>query len=192
MPFVQAQGTVEFNTNYSGWTETYWPVGTDYTTSLAALNVIVNARVSILPDTCTMIAFKVSDVAVRGDVNYATTANVAGTWSAVGLHPALALLATWGSDFVHRRFTKYLHGVPSDQVTGLFYTPTAPYAALVSSFLSAVRLNSLARFRTVPPPPVGVYPYTFIPINGTGGIERLVSHRVGRPFGAFRGRRPIR
>jgi len=169
-----------------GWSEVYWMQGTDYNTCMTQLVAILAAERPIRPAQVTAVYLRVSDITLRGDA-YSQVISEAGTWAntAHAAQPTIALLIQMTSATFFSRY-RYWHGIPDDQFNLGLWEPTGPWSTAFAAYRTALMNNTFMKLRN--PPITG--PETYIPIANLIP-QKAVSHRVGRPFGAPRGRRLI-
>jgi hypothetical protein len=194
---MQFRGTMNFvDRDGQGWSESYWLSQGDHTQAATALLVIIPLRLAMLTSDIHMVHAEVSvtdhqrDSRVVGltgpTENPGTYTPAAGT---VPLATQVAVLWEFEGDPAHKN-RKFLHGWTSADVDGNRFVPSAAmqtiYAAFNAALLSQafqVRVNRHAN--PVPPPN---FTYDYIPITVIRQI-RVVTRRIGRPFGLPVGRR---
>jgi hypothetical protein len=187
-PF-QLRGTLWFTAGNSGWTESYYLNGPDYSTGLTQLSAIASARLALLQLSCSIVHAIVSNIYVRGDAFFVGSAVGPGTFPTETeyMPPDYALQVTWQGGAYARNRT-FLRGFPLNQQTDGAYTPTSGFTTAFGTYENAVISNCYLR-QYVPnptPPPAMVYQFNAVLV---GTIKVLLARRkTGRPFGLPRGR----
>lgn len=187
------RGTLFFTVFNWGWSENYNLLIDTVVDAEAQLASILTSRLSMMLPECTYIGGRVHNTDVKNDYNPLTGTLAppkAGTYTGTGTPHTmeewtfrLAFKAVAGSI----RATRFLGGIPGDQVVNGVYTPTTAFATEVTAFSSLMDAGvaCLATKNKTPPPN-----FTFTPI-ASFTLVGLRSRKAGRPFVPFRGRRAI-
>ncbi len=187
-PF-QGRGTLFFSGGSSGWTESYYLIGPDYSTCLTQLAAIAAARKAILQLDCSIVHAFVSNIYVRGDSFPTNSANGVGTWPTSPAFMPLdyAIQMTWTGG-VYSRNKTFLRGFPIEMQTDGAYLPTSPYATAVSNYELEIVTNCYIRQLVPNPTPPPAMIYQFVAVLGGSPRFGLARRKTGRPFGLPRGR----
>jgi len=183
-------GTLFYQLDGSGWSETWALVGIDYAAAAANLDMINTARLSFAPTKVQVIEGRISDSSVRGDSKLVNLTTAEGQWGTPltdgPLPPDNTILFRFEAGALKRAMRQF-HGVPTSQFSLGVYVPSGPYLTTLASFASTV--VPLANIATkIKPTPLAPPFYTFSPY--TVGFQRgIANKRVGRPFDLPRGRR---
>lgn len=185
-------GSVFMERDPAGWTENYFLQVADYTTCIGLVQQMNTLRMALaLPDVLAR-ALRVSNVEIFRDSQLATLTTPAGTYVGTGTphtsFPELCLRLRCEAS-PGKRSSRFLHCIPSDNIVGDAYTPTAGFTtalnAFKNNFIPGFYMASRTGSRAVPP----IYTFTAL----TAVIPTfLTTRRVGRPINLYRGRRRIR
>jgi hypothetical protein len=172
-----------------GWSEVYNLVTTTYPQSLLDMQIIVTARLSMVPNNVHCSYIRVSDLLIRGDSTIKFPSPAIGSYILTGtnvmLPPDSALVVRMEASPLNRSF-RYLHGLSSQDVNDTLWTPSAAMITAYGNWVGAASVLSLHRHKNVGPP------ISYADTPWTTFIALTVnSRKVGRPFGVPRGRRLI-
>jgi hypothetical protein len=178
------KGTVFFACRNYGWTENWWIEATTYATALGSLTNIAQARLPMMTPDCSIPAMRVSLPGTKGASFNNIAPNVGTFTSPNGTTTAFTalLISLRGGDIYKAQH--YLHGIPDQEEVSGQYAPDATFLSAYNTFASVVRANAVMYGKNRNPPPAAkvVIPITLVV------AERLVEHKVGRPFGSPHGR----
>lgn len=186
------QLTFFFQVGNYGWSENYPTNVATPTDAETNFGSFLTLRLATMFSDCKCVGGRISDVNVKGDsypliVSFPEPGTYAGTGATKTSAGQNCLRVLLNSSPVIRA-NRYLHGIPNNQYTTTFYTPTSDWLTLIADFMNAIVSNSgtLTKIKGAIVPPF----YTYTPYTGyteEGGDFR----KVGRPFGQPRGRRQI-
>jgi len=175
-----------------GWSEVYPLKAATYSDGAAALTALATDRNNMTPTSVTHLGGRVSDVTIQGDALLIPPIGFGGytpggTGNILPINAALQLRLTGGTLTTHS--TRFLHGWWTQDIQNGFWNPTVGMTALINAYRTdlvtytgiLVRSARLAMGTPVPfVSPLGTEPV----IN-----DNIWTRKIGRPFGAHRGRR---
>lgn len=173
----------------SGWSEVYYHTGNDITTVRTDTTALVTARLAILAGDCQCSGYRAYRIGQkRYGVTVANTPPTPGTWTAGerSTEPWTALLLDINSSF-SVQVLKYLHGIPQSQISEGIFDPTGPFTTALNAFFAVL----VAKWKIWAKDPASPSEKSEWPITDVEE-NRIVSHRIGRPFGLPVGRRVAR
>ena len=178
------------NTEGEGFSEGYYGVFTDGPTAVTALETLADARLNMLDPAYFLVYAKVHNLATpRAVLLTSLLLPAAGTYAITSggfnhsIFEAVLLRLMDVTGFQNRKF---IHGTNTDTSHGDIYLPGGSWATALAPFIADLVASwSVARGFSH-----GV-PSTLTAIT-SAVPERVTEHRIGRPFGAPRGRRLIR
>lgn len=167
----------------SGSSETYYFDAADHAAALVEAAALANLRAVILRDDWLVTHIRVSKTDISGYSLVSETNYVGQLASDALMEPTAALMLRIEAGPTHRG-RKFLHGVVSD-----LFLPNGDYDGAnaaqpdVTIFCNRIKGSGYALATGVDPGPPDYIQVT------SAEPQRLVSHRLGRPFGLRRGRR---
>lgn len=173
----------------NGWSENYHWNATSYDTVKAGLATFVPDRLKLCVDN---VVFDAARVSYPGQKHQDLVLNASGLAMTSSLGTYVAAAGTAGDtcqsdvalllrvrDVANFHTSVWLHGVPEDVPTGNEYNPTTAFVTAMTAFQS-----DLFTYCMVKQPGANLYS----PMTTVDSI-RVANRKVGRPFGAVRGRR---
>lgn len=182
-----SQLTLFYGYTDQGFTFNFYALGQDYAAGLTLLNDVNSKLMLGMVTACKVKWGRISFTDVRGDaaiVSPASFEDPAGLLGGtVGMEAAAAVMTRW-SDAGGRWWNHYHHAIPSDWMTadGSIDTSATGYAAWLAGLADLIgRIAFPTKKGASPGERNLVLPETVEPI-------RILSHKVGRPFGVSAGR----
>jgi hypothetical protein len=175
----------------NGWSETYWQTATDLATALTQLDTLAIDRLKLLRSEIDLIFAKSHQTtgASRqvGALDLSTA--LVGTYTPVIAapvdHDSQEAILYRITDVAGHYNMRFLHGIGSWVSNGGTYTPEGAFVTALLAWFTFLKANCLVAKNFVHGVPTNTFAIT------TCAVERLTTHKVGRPFGAARGRRSI-
>lgn len=187
------QGTFFFrDTGRSfGWTESYYLTSTNHNTAATTLGLLATDRLAFMDPGNYLDQIRVSDINIERDSVLVLSSPRPGTATIAagvkGTDPWTALMFRVESGFAYRG-RKYCHGCLNDiALSSRAYDGTNPNDAAVQSYIANLVGNFKLKTKDTVGPPV----VHNLQVISQVLPQRLVEHRVGRPFGLLVGRRAI-
>jgi hypothetical protein len=188
VPFFKLSFEFVAGSGLYGWSEIYYVSAADDSAARAAANILVPLRVAILGDNYFLDDLRISQEGVRGDATATTGLPTPGLLDATmfaTVDPASCLLIRTGVADHKSRGHKFLHGVLERMFrANQRYDPANADDMAVQAYCSALGAAPFClkskRLEVAGAP--------YLTLTGASPI-RKVTHRIGRPFGAYRGRR---
>jgi len=171
-----------------GWSEVYYAAAADLSAATSAANTLIPLRVAFLANNYSLDDVRISQEGVRGDSSGSALTPTPGLLDATmfpSVDPASALLIRMGVGDRKSKGHKFCHGVLERMFLGnQRYDPMNADDAAVQAYVTALGAAPYAlktKRADVPDP-------KYLLLSGAIPV-RKVTHRIGRPFGGYRGRR---
>jgi hypothetical protein len=170
----------------AGWSETYYLIADTYTTAQNVAGNLILKRLALSCGDMTCDYAYVSDVEVRGDSLAVFAVIQPGTFGTVGdtsAPPEMALHVRQEAGPLYH-ITRPLHCLPSGLMVGPDFIPNTPWNTAFTAWVTLVTGVQCLRVKDKV-----THLIIFPAIDGMRNLGIIRSHRVGRPFGQYRGRR---
>jgi len=179
-----SQGNTSFPD--AGWSEIYWLQGINYTDNLVLAAAIVTGRLGLAPASVHCEYAYISNINIKGDSLAVFTTPQDGTFSAPGDYaapPEIALRIRMQSGPLYH-IIKPLHGLPANLMVGPNFVSSSLWDTAFLTWKAAIvtgaSINAKDKVTHVK---------TYFAIDQIINTKVTRSHRVGRPFDQYRGRR---
>lgn len=185
MPNFQAIIFCEDVASTYGWSEPYYMDRANAAACRTDLETLITERVKVMSSVCQVVGGRVSDVAVLNDSLLVTNTPLVGLLAgtiATTQQPWSAFNVRMEATSLYRG-RHFFHGcLDNTFLDSRYYDPANPNAVAWDDWLDYLISTTLLKHKVA-----GVDTYSIL----TDAIRlREVEHKVGRPFGLLRGRRP--